>query len=312
MADKIIIGMNSPRRIAENAKSISLRSLSSFAVSILIATGAQADFVTIGGAGVAADTTGYGAVNYSYQISRYEVTGAEFATAAAADSRVGNYSSDAANAPAYYVSWYESAMYCNWLTSGDAYSGAYQFDGSGNYLGTDRASAISTYGTVYALPTEDEWYKAAYWTGNESDLWSLYASGTDTTPTWGTTAGWNYRDGTYGYAYGMDTWAVGYGAQEQNGTYDMMGNVSEWIEDTYNSSKNVLRGGSYGFDASKLGSSSRGGGYSDFEYSDVGFRVVMIPEPSTFLLFSIGAIGAWMTRRNKTLLRDFDKEKGNV
>jgi hypothetical protein len=204
---------------------------------------ARADFVTIGGTGVAADSTGYGAVNYTYGISRYEVTGAEFDAAVAADSRVGGCSYDTANGPAYYVSWYEAAMYCNWLTSGDAYLGAYQFDGSGTFAGTDRASAISTYGIIYALPTEDEWYKAAYWTGNESDLWSLYANGTDTTPTWGTTEGWNYRDATYGYAYGIGSWAVGYGAQEQNGTYDMMGNVWEWTETMYDASRWVARGG---------------------------------------------------------------------
>ena len=306
---------NSPRRNAENAKDalilgsdcvLSLRSLCSFAVSIFIAVSAQADFVTIGGTDVAADTTGYGAVNYTYGISRYEVTGAEFDAAVAADSRVGGCSYDSANGPAYYVSWYESAMYCNWLTSGDAYSGAYQFDGEGTFLGIDRASAISTYGTVYALPTEDEWYKAAYWTGNEADPWSLYANGTDTTPIWGTTDGWNYRDGTYGYAYGMDTWAVGYGAQEQNGTYDMMGNVTEWMEDSYDASRHLLRGGSYGFDSSKLGSSSRGGGYSDFEYSDVGIRIVMIPEPSTVLLFGIGLTSAWILRRNKKRSKDVE------
>ena len=43
-----------------------------------------ADYVTIGGAGVAADpATGFGFVDYTCQITRDEVTGAEFNAAAA-------------------------------------------------------------------------------------------------------------------------------------------------------------------------------------------------------------------------------------
>ena len=222
---------------------------------------AKADYVTIGGAGVAADpATGYGFVDYTYQIGRYEVTGAEFNAAAAADSRIGDCQYDSLDGPAYYVSWYEAAMYCNYLTTGDAYAGVYSFDSEGVYLGTDRDAAISLYGVIYALSTEDEWYKAAYWTGDESDPWSLYANGTDETPIWGTTEGWNYRDGTLGYAYDMDMWPVGYGAEEQNGTYDMMGNVGEWTEDMYDISRFVLRGGSYFSSAGGLDSDSRGGG----------------------------------------------------
>jgi len=226
---------------------------------ILVSAGVRADFVTIGGTDVGADpATGYGAVNYSYGISRYEVTGAEFDAAVASDSRIGGCSYDSLTGPAYYVSWYEAVKYCNWLTSGDAYSGAYQFDGTGTFLGIDRTSAILTYGIIYALPTENEWYKAAYWRDDVNDQWSLYANGTDTTPTWGTTEGWNYYSG--GYAYGMDMWDVGYGAQEQNGTYDMMGNVAEWTENLYDASRYLTRGGSYFSTALTLSSGAQRGG----------------------------------------------------
>jgi formylglycine-generating enzyme len=309
MNNKMIF-LNLPQKIARSAKGtgriLFLRSLRSFAVSIVIAASASADYVTIGSPGVAADpATGYGYVNYSYQIGRYEVTGAEFGAAVAADPNIGNSNPSTGNKPAEYVSWYEAALYCNYLTSGDAYSGAYQFDSGGTYLGTDRDSAISTYGTVYALPTEDEWYKAAYWTGDDVDPWSLYANGTDDTPTWGTTEGWNYRDGTLGYATpDQRAWEVGYGAQEQNGTYDMMGNVLEWTESPYDSSKAVFRGGSLFYSASSMDTSARGGGYSDREYSATGFRVVVVPEPATVLLFGIGSFGAWILRRSKMRNRE--------
>ena len=36
------------------------------------------DYVTVGNAGNAADTTGYGAVAYAYKIGKYEVTNAQY------------------------------------------------------------------------------------------------------------------------------------------------------------------------------------------------------------------------------------------
>ncbi len=48
------------------------------------------DFVDIGHAGNTADTTGYGAVDYNYQMGMHEVTIDQFAKARAADSRVGD------------------------------------------------------------------------------------------------------------------------------------------------------------------------------------------------------------------------------
>ncbi|MBI9021191.1 MAG: SUMF1/EgtB/PvdO family nonheme iron enzyme [Verrucomicrobia bacterium] len=268
-------------------------------VLVAASTSTYADFVTIGGTDVAADSaTSYGSVNYTYQISRYEVTGMEFGAAVAADPNVGTYGSDGANTPVFYVSWYEAVKYCNWLTSGNAYLGAYTH-GGGTFAGIDRAGAISTYGTVYVLPTEDEWYKAAYWRDDPVDQWSLYANGTDTTPTWGTTSGWNYYNGE-DYAYGGDAWGVGYGVQEQNGTYDMMGNVSEWTESVYDASRRVLRGGSFADSSLGVSSLTQGrGNPSDELYRNVGVRVVAVPEPSTVLLFGIGGAGAFLLRRNK-------------
>lgn len=242
---------------------------------------AQAAYVTIGNAGNAADTTGYGAVSYTYQISATEVTIAEF-TASGAGSDNENYWNDGTRtvgtaAPASYVSLYEAMKYCNWLTSGDVNLGAYQFSG-GNYLSTDRASAITTYGTVYALPTEDEWYKAAYYTGN---LWSLYANGTDTAPGVETDSNYGGIGGTYPGA-----WVVGTGTLEQNGTYDLMGNVWEWMED----SGGVVRGGSYGSSESNLRSSIRSLNSPASELDFIGFRVVAVPEPASVMMISLGGL----------------------
>jgi formylglycine-generating enzyme required for sulfatase activity len=279
-------------------------------VLIALSTPLQAAYMTIGEAGNTADTSGYGAVNYEYKISDHEVTIAEFNASGAGDGDEGYWNDGTrtvgVNAPAVNISWYEAVKYCNWLTSGDVYLGAYTHDGGGAFTGIDRAAAIATHGTVYVLPTEDEWYKAAYWTGNESDPWSLYANGTDTTPTWGTTNGWNYYNGE-DYAYGGDAWPVGYGAQEQNGTYDMMGNVWEWTETMYDASRRVGRGGGYGSNSTEMNSSVRGKTYPYSEGNNSGFRVVMIPEPSTMLLFGLGGIGAFLLRRSRKKTDECDE-----
>ena len=243
---------------------------------------AQAALVTIGNAGNAADTTGYGAVGYTYQISATEVTIAEFQAATDAGNGNENYWNDGtrtvgATAPATYVSLSEAMKYCNYITSGNINNGAYQFSG-GVYQSTDRSSAITTYGTVYALPTEDEWYKAAYFKPDASG-YSLYANGTGTAPS-GTEANYS-ANGNY------TEWTVGAGLQEQNGTYDMMGNVWEWMED----SGGVIRSGSYFDSEIFLRSPHR---YSSYNPADenlsIGFRVVAIPEPATALSLVLGGL----------------------
>jgi formylglycine-generating enzyme required for sulfatase activity len=264
--------------------------------ALLGATGmAQAVYVTIGDPGNTADTTGYGAVGYTYQISATEVTIAEFAASGAGDGDE-DYWNDGTRtvgtaAPASYVSLYEARKYCNWLTTGDVNSGYYGAGGN-NMSGLSHDAYATANGLTYFLPTEDEWYKAAYYTGNSGDLWSLYADGTDTVPTQGTTDGWNYYAGGYVNGSPNYTWTAGYGGEEQNATYDMMGNVFEWMED----SGGVIRGGSYSSDENYLRSSLRHSAGPSSEGNDIGFRVVAVPEPATAMLLAAGGVVAWLAR----------------
>lgn len=270
--------------------------------------GIEIEFVTIGNAGNAADTqvmndgtTGYGAVGYEYRIGKYETKTRQWdafipIAGAPIGNPVGAYDVDSiyqtpSNSPVSNVSWFEALQFCNWLTSGDKSQGAYQFSGNnanpGDFLGIDRDFAILTYEDVYVIPTEDEWYKAAYYTGSG---YSLYANGLDTIPA--ADNGWNYYGGEYN-----QPWGEGPGAEEQNGTFNMMGNVEEWTEALYSEDRHSLRGGCLDYQGPQLASSFRPNhGFFDYERTGTGFRIASVPEPATLCLL---ALGVMVLRKNK-------------
>ncbi len=143
------------------------------------------DMVTVGNAGNAANTTGYGAVSYDYQIGKYEVTigqWVEFLNATAKSDPHGLYSSSmtgpnlisagitrsgsdgsyaysvmdnppgqsSANHPITYVSFYDAARFANWLHNGQGLgsteTGAYRLS-SGDLVAATRSGGVSTYTT---------------------------------------------------------------------------------------------------------------------------------------------------------------------
>jgi len=311
------------------------------------------DFVPVGNPGNAADTRydaiGYGAVDHTYNIGKYEVTAGQytdFLNAVANDDTYGLYNTwmsssdygckiqqsgssgsytysvapDRFYRPVNYVSWYDAAMFANWLTSGDIHQGAYDTSGgvgwgdsdASNYTGiTTHDSAemdalVSTHGTVYVIPTEDEWYKAAYYKGGGTDAeyWD-YPTSNDTAPgyvnnsgnlsgtgtpfTDGVTDPGNYatydRDGgTDGI--GPDYYSTEAGEWENSdspyGTFDQGGNVLEWNETEVHgglSTGRGLRGGNWGDDFFNLHVSDRRGSNPTNEHDEknnIGFRVASI------------------------------------
>ena len=253
--------------------------------------GINIDFVNIGNAGNGTDpATGnlYGAVGYNYRIGKYEITNAQWnAFTAAAGAPTGNdggyaYSASyGAQQPTNYVSWYEAVQFCNYLTSGDKSKGAYLFSGNnanpGDFLGIDRVAAQATYGTIYFLPTEDEWYKAAYYKPDGSG-YSTYANGLNTPP--GAGVDTNY-DNVTGQPWDV---GVGNGTMEQNGTFDMMGNVWEWNETKLYDSLPYrgIHGGMFSSTDAiwDLSSYRQNGTDPDDEYEGLGFRIASVPEPA--------------------------------
>jgi formylglycine-generating enzyme required for sulfatase activity len=273
------------------------------------------EYATIGDAGNDADTTGYGAVAYEYRIGKYEVTNAQYANflnaVAKTDThglyntgmnhhgiaRNGNsgsygYSVTAGfeNRPVVYVSWFDSARFTNWLGNGQGTgsteAGAYSL-GSGTGIVTVNPGA-----TVY-LPSEDEWYKAAYYNGDLA-FYSLYPNGDDVI----TVAGANYNN-----SVGHSTDVGFYPSASDYGTHDQAGNVWEWNDAVIGSSRG-LRGGSWGADpAYNLGATLRSSSATTSEDEFIGFRVAAsiasVPEPASLLLLGL-SLAAMLPHRRRS------------
>jgi autotransporter-associated beta strand protein len=318
------------------------------------------DWATVGNPGNAPDTltmtkgavpdntTGYGSVGYTYQISKYDVTNAQYVQflnavdpAASNTLRVYNtkmsdpsanpaglaytggidrnlaaasgarYSAKAGqeNAPAIWINWTSGARFVNWLAngqgSGSTESGVYDMAVfTGNSFATPPARAN---GATVFLPSEDEYYKAAYYDPTKSGTGGYWQYGTqsDTAPSSvapaGTSNSANIGAGTDGQSAGtlastmattgatFDS-AVNYltavgaytAATSAYGLYDVEGLVYNWTEGTRTSFGNQLpiyRGGSWRYNEGASGAAYRNvySGAGATSYAWYGFRVAGLP-----------------------------------
>jgi len=90
------------------------------------------------------------------------------------------------------------------------------------------------------------------------------------------------------------------GSPSPYGTFDQGGNVWEWnetLEVTSNGPYRQLRGGDFYYDAYNFYAGSRTWGLESDESNNSGFRLAMIPEPSTALLVIVGLLGLAGRRR---------------
>jgi len=293
------------------------------------APGVSIETVPVGNPGNADDThgDGYGGVDYTYNIGKFEVTAAEytdFLNAVADTDTYGLYNTsmgsetggckiqqngspnsftysvaeDQADRPVNFVSWGDAARFSNWLSNGQP-TGAQDLttteDGSYTLNGaTSNAALIAVTreaDATWVIPTEDEWYKAAYHkndgvTGNCFD----YPTSSDSTPSNDLVDPDPGNNATFwvsvgDYTIGSPYYRTVVGAHENSespyDTFDQGGNVWEWTEAILYSSYRGLRGGSAYSDGPTLHASYRSDvGNPTDEYNSVGFRVAEIPEPA--------------------------------
>jgi len=227
---------------------------------------------------------------------------------------VANNSTDGywANRPVNLVSFWDSCRFANWLGNGqktgaqDASTterGAYTLDG---YNGTDGHDIKRNPGATWAVTSEDEWYKAAYYKGGSTtaEYW-LYPTESNTAPAnqvQSTDPGNSANYYINNYSIGSPYYRTNVGEFEKSGsaygTFDQGGNVWECNEGI------VYEGSSY------VGRDVRGGSFDSVDYAytlrasyrscnfsptsgggDIGFRVSEVPEPSSIIALAVGLGG---------------------
>jgi formylglycine-generating enzyme required for sulfatase activity len=291
------------------------------------------EFVTIGDEGNAADTTGFGSVNYSYKLGKYEISREAIEKAnilGGLGITLQDYwylpNGNGLLKPASGNSWFEAAKFVNYLNTSKNYQAAYNFDENGNFQvwGSDQYTGNNQFrhkNAYYFLPSTDEWYKGAYYDPNKAEgggYWK-YPTRSDTAPTpvnEGTDQGTAiYSDRSTGPA---DIYNAG--GLSAYGTMAQGGNVWEWSESAYDGVNDNLAdgiavnplpdgrdrlGGTWEGVPPFLVTASLEAGYrsgndpSDESGSSFGFRVAYVPEPSAFSLLAVGLGGLAMMRRRR-------------
>jgi formylglycine-generating enzyme len=292
-------------------------------------------------------TSGYGSVGYSYRIATYDVTNSQYAdflnakdptganilglwNSNLADASFGGISlnlgnlpgsrytliSGAQNHPVNFVTWYDTIRFANWINNGqgngDTESGAYTLlhDGSPTPTPTpsNGLSITRNAGATVFLPSENEWYKAAFYDPrttaqggppSDSHYW-LYPTSSNTVPTAsGPTALPNHANFSPGGPGNLTDVGAYTGTTSPYGAFDMGGNVWQWNEASTSGSFRGVRGSSYFGNLLGMQDLTRAlGGIPTVETSEFGFRVAStIPEPSTAVLAVIACGTLWWWRK---------------
>ena len=293
------------------------------------------DWVPVGNPGNANDpATGnlYGGVGYNYRIDKYDVTNSQYveflnAKDPTGANALGLYNSNMSNAtfggisfnnlnpagsmytvisdrgnhPANYTTWYNAIRFANWLDNGqgngDTESGAYTLLG-GTPTPSNGLSITRSAGASVFLPSESEWYKAAYYDPGSSSYF-LYPTSSSSVPTAsGSTPLANHANFRPGGPNNLTDVGAYSGTTSPYGAFDMGGDVYQWNEALISGSFRGLRGGSYNFSSTNLRSSNRDSNDPTNESdSVVGFRVASTPEPSTGVLAVVACGLMWAIRK---------------
>ena len=288
------------------------------------------DFVDIGNAGNADDAGAgggiysgpYGGVPYQYRMGTFEISQDAITKATAGGLASVTAGAHTGNEPAAQMTWFEAAAFVNWLNDQRTPGlKAYNLTGvtsltpwaSGDAWQAGGENLFRHKDAYYFLPSEDEWYKAAYHqnTGVNADYWD-YATGSNTIPTQaltdGTTPFTAIFDGVEARTPEDPADVNLAGGLSAYGTMGQNGNVYEWAESAFdginNSSSELreIRGGAWFFPEDILRASDRGTDSPTVSDNGLGFRVASVPEPtSTVLMLSAGVFALARRRRRAAL-----------
>ena len=225
----------------------------------------------------------------SFYIDKYELTQSGYQAVMGENP---SHFSGNLDRPVEQVSWFNAIEYCNRRSIQEGLTPCYSYSSYGtnpaNWPGgwnstSSNHTNVSCNWTAngYRLPTEMEWMFAAKG-GNQSQGYT-YSGSNDLND-----VGWYWDN--WGSA-NISTHSVGALAANELGTFDMSGNVFEWVWDIYGSypsgsqtnptgansgSSRVRRGGGWLYDADYCTVSLRD--YSNATYSgdDLGFRCVRV------------------------------------
>ena len=271
------------------------------------------EFVSIGNVGNGDDVTGYGGVSYGYRMGVTEVAQEVVTKAVNLGATSVGGGAWSAGQPAANVSWFEAARLVNWLNVDRGHAPAYLFNSvNGQMELWSSAEAWQAGGenlyrhkdAYYFLPSDDEWYKAAFHQNNgvTADYWD-YATGSDVAPV-AVGSGVLANTAVYG-GVGVAPALVGdAGGLSPYGMMGQGGNVFEWQETAFTGVNNGVnlfrntRGGGWASPQTVLLSSTRFYNLPTFSADLQGFRVASVPEPGTSLLMG-GVMMLWAGRRRR-------------
>ncbi len=297
--------------------------------------GITIETVRVRRAGNKPDTTGYGRVDSNYGIGKYEITISQYtaflnAVAASDPYRLYNPSlmtnpinggitrsgSDGSyvytpitgtdQLPITGVSWFDAARFVNWLDNGQpsgasseqtTEDGTYTLNGAINGVSSSRNSINPNTNTSpqYAIPTENEWYKAAFYNPNRkrgTDSYYRYATQSNQAP--GNKIGSDsnqvnyildangfysitqqpFVNTTQNYLSPVGSYT---GSAGPFGTFDQNGGVWEVLDNGGVNRRDVpLRGGAWTSLASLLQSGYSIAAATESEAVNAGFRIVQL------------------------------------
>lgn len=278
--------------------------------------------IEIGLPGNSADpVTAFGRVDYSYRIGRYETTTSQYAaflnSVATSDpyqlynpsmasehcgiarlGESGSYSYQVAagreNNPVVYVNFWDACRFANWMHNGQLRGtagtdstehGAYELGGitEPDELGIERSR-----GAIWAIASENEWYKAAYHQpaayGGDADGWWRFGTSSNVL----LSADANVLN-RYGHVLPVGSFAANF-----FGGFDFTGNVIEWTDTLVDGPGGLYRptrGGSFSTSQVQyLQSDTRVAFFPSFEGPGQGFRMVLIPGPASMVAMGLGAL----------------------